>query len=70
MYVNRDQDGGQTLKALIASLILMAICSTAYAEMGYVQSYYRRDGTLVSGHWKDVSGDGYSYNNRKAVWGY
>ena len=33
------------------------------AEWKYVQGYNRSDGTYVSGHMKDTSGDGNSYNN-------
>lgn len=58
------------MKKLIALLVFVSLASAAYAEMGYVDSYYRQDGTYVSGHYKDVSGDGNPYNNRRAVWGY
>jgi hypothetical protein len=58
------------MKKLIALSILLVIAATAFADMGYVNPYYRRDGTYVSGHWKDTSGDGNPWNNRKAVWGW
>lgn len=58
------------MKSLIAVLLLMVFAGSAFAEIGYVQSYYRRDGTYVSGHYKDVSHDGNPYNNRKYILGY
>lgn len=58
------------MKRAIFILILLAISSRAYADMGYVNPYYRSDGTFVSGHWKDTSADGQSWNNRKSLWGY
>jgi len=33
------------------------------AEVKYVQGYTRSNGTYVSGHYKDTSGDGSRYNN-------
>lgn len=54
------------------SLLILIVMATGivHADMGYVDSYYRRDGTYVSGHWKDTSGDGSPYNNRRYILGY
>jgi hypothetical protein len=58
------------MKVLIALVVLCAMATVAMADINYVRSYYRGDGTYVSGHYKDTSADGNPYNNRKAVWGY
>lgn len=58
------------MKTILSVMALVMICSAACAEMGYVRSYTRRDGTFVSGHYKDVSRDGNPYNNRKYILGY
>lgn len=55
---------------LIAIITLFALTKCALADINYVDSYYRGDGTYVSGHYKDTSGDGNPYNNRKALWGW
>lgn len=57
-------------RILSLTLLIVMISGIAQAEMGYVDSYYRRDGTYVSGHWKDTSGDGNPYNNRRYILGY
>jgi hypothetical protein len=48
---------------LLGLAISMSIVSNAHARIKYINSYYRSDGTSVSGHYRDVSNDGYLYNN-------
>ena len=54
------------MRIVLALIMLLSICSTAFAEINYVNPYYRKDGTYVSGHYKDTSRDGYDYNNANA----
>ncbi len=49
--------------SLVAGLCLFAFSGLVFAEINYVKSYSRKDGTSVSGHYRDTSGDGNSYNN-------
>jgi hypothetical protein len=58
------------MKTIIFTALLATICTASLAEMGYVDSYYRRDGTYVQGHYKDISADGNPYNNRIYTLGY
>lgn len=55
------------MKHLLATLaMLFAItlfADSALAEIKYVNSYSRKDGTQVSGHYRDTSNDGNPYNN-------
>lgn len=46
---------------IIGLIILMG--GVAQARMQYINPYIRNDGTNVSGHYKDTSGDGNPYNN-------
>jgi len=48
---------------MVLVIALFAFCSVAQAEIRYISPYSRSDGTYVSGHYKDVSGDGNPYNN-------
>lgn len=58
------------MKKMLAVIVLLCVCGSAFADLGYVGPYYRRDGTYVSGHLKDTSGDGNPYNNRRYILGY
>jgi hypothetical protein len=58
------------MKSLLLTALLVIAATAAWAEIRYVNPYYRGDGTYVSGHYKDTSADGNPYNNRKALWGY
>ncbi|HYE22672.1 MAG TPA: hypothetical protein VD998_03735 [Verrucomicrobiae bacterium] len=51
------------LIVFLLAVSFVAVAGTAYAEIKYVKSYNRSDGTYVSGHYKDTSGDGNRYNN-------
>jgi len=54
------------MKKLMVILVLFGMIvsmSSANATIKYVSSYTRSDGTSVSGHYKDTSGDGNPYNN-------
>ncbi len=53
-------------KLIILAVALVAVLSVAangYCAIKYVDSYFRSDGTYVSGCWKDTSHDGNPYNN-------
>ena len=39
----------------------------ANAAVRYVRGYSRSNGTYVSGHYRDTSNDGYSYNNANTL---
>lgn len=54
------------MRQLIALLIISAFLfslTPAYADINYVEGYTRKDGTYVSGHYRDTSNDGDPYNN-------
>lgn len=55
------------MKLFLALAVLMCICSTAFAQIKYINSYERSDGTQVSGHYRDTSNDGNSYNNANTL---
>lgn len=48
---------------IIAMLLTLAFAASAFADIKWVNSYSRSDGTQVSGHYRDTSNDGNSYNN-------
>jgi len=51
---------------VIAILLMVSWSSTRdlqIAQIKYISSYYRSDGTAVSGHYRDTSNDGNPYNN-------
>ncbi len=50
------------MKLLLAVIITLSLVGEALA-VSYVPSYNRKDGTYVSGHYRDTSNDGYEYNN-------
>ncbi len=41
----------------------MITASDAHAAIKYINGYSRSNGTYVSGHYRDTSGDGNPYNN-------
>lgn len=51
------------------SLVVLGllVCSVAIADYDYVNSYYTNDGEYRSGHYRDTSNDGYSYNNANTL---
>lgn len=51
------------MKILILALALLLAATNVYAEIRYINSYARQDGTIVSGHYRDTSNDGNPYNN-------
>lgn len=53
----------RTILFLITVFVISAFVSEAFADIKYQKGYSRKDGTYVSGHYKDTSGDGNPYNN-------
>ncbi len=51
------------MKKLILFVLFMLITTMGYCEIKWVDSYSRRDGTYVTGHYRDTSNDGNPYNN-------
>lgn len=51
---------------LIAGMMI-ATAGTANAAIKYINGYTRSDGTYVSGHYRDTSNDGNSYNNANTL---
>lgn len=49
--------------SLIAIGIILGSAGNAFAQIKYINGYYRSNGTPVRGHYRDVSNDGNSYNN-------
>ena len=47
----------------IALVMILGIVANGYCEINYINPYFRSDGTYVTGHWRDTSGDGNPYNN-------
>jgi opacity protein-like surface antigen len=47
---------------LAVALMICVFASSAFA-IKYISGYSRNDGTYVSGHYRDTSNDGNSYNN-------
>lgn len=47
----------------IAIVAILTMASEAFCEIQYINSYVRSNGTVVGGHFRDVSCDGNPYNN-------
>jgi hypothetical protein len=47
----------------VAVMMLVTMASEAFCEIRYINSYMRSNGTVVRGHYRDVSCDGNPYNN-------
>ena len=47
--------------------LVLVFATQALCEYKYVDSYFRRDGTYVSGYYRDTSNDGFSWNNANEV---
>jgi len=58
---HREEEEMRVLLLVLGILLLTS--SYAQARIRYINSYTRTDGTIVSGHYRDTSNDGYSYNN-------
>ena len=61
------------MKIIMLSLLAVFVFTATeptFGDIGYVSGYSRHDGSYVQGYYKDTSGDGNPYNNRKALWGY
>ena len=41
----------------------LSLVTESFADIKYVDGYYRSSGTYVSGHYRDTSNDGNPYNN-------
>jgi len=57
----------KTMKKIILVIVITMITSNSYAAIKYVKGYFKSDGTYVSGHYKDTSGDGNKYNNASSL---
>ena len=44
-------------------LVFLSMSTCSFAEVRWVRGYYRENGTYVTGHYRDVSGDGNPFNN-------
>ena len=53
------------ITTILLSILLITV--TAQASIRRIAGYSRRDGTWVSGHYRDTSNDGYSYNNANTL---
>jgi len=51
----------------IATLAILATLTESAFAIKYVNGYSRKDGTYVSGHYRDTSNDGNSYNNANTL---
>ena len=51
------------ISLLFLVLLLISIFAESAFAIKYISGYTRRDGTYVSGHYRDTSNDGYEYNN-------
>lgn len=51
------------MKTLLALGLVLFFAATAFAQVKYISGYSRRDGSYVSGHYRDTSNDGNPYNN-------
>lgn len=58
------------IKVILLGMFVFVATEPTFAGIKYVGGYSRSDGQYVQGHYKDTSGDGYSYNNRREMWGY
>lgn len=52
-------------RAIIMALFVFTMTDKTFADIKYVDGYYRSNGQYVSGHYKDTSGDGNPYNNAR-----
>lgn len=54
------------MKLSLVALLFLAVFTMsefAFADIKYVNGYSRKDGTQVSGHYRDTSNDGNESNN-------
>ncbi len=55
------------MKKLMTLAIMVAmglsLATKSFADIKYVDGYYRSSGTYVSGYYRDTSNDGNPYNN-------
>ena len=51
------------MSLIIAVLIVLGVATEGHCAIKYINSYYRSNGTYVSGHYRDTSCDGNPYNN-------
>ena len=51
------------MKAIVIAALFMLIVASAFAEIKWVDGYYRQSGTYVSGAYRDTSHDGVRENN-------
>ncbi|MDD5129903.1 MAG: hypothetical protein PHS66_02475 [Candidatus Omnitrophica bacterium] len=56
--------GGIMGKVLFLTVaMLFVFVAQGFCEIKYIGGYTKTDGTYVSGHFKDTSGDGVKWNN-------
>ena len=53
----------KTIILAVAAVIVLGAVSESHAAIRYVGSYFRSNGTCVSGGFRDTSHDGNPYNN-------
>ena len=53
----------KTMILTLALVIGLSMVAEASAAIKYISGYSRSNGTYVSGHYRDTSGDGNPYNN-------
>jgi hypothetical protein len=60
----------KTVLFVLTAMFVFTATDSTFADINYVDGYYRSNGSYVQGHYKDTSADGDVSNNRKQVWGY
>ena len=48
---------------IVLMLAIMMIPAVGFCTVRYIDPYIRGDGTIVRGHYRDTSNDGYKWNN-------
>ena len=51
------------MKKIVLTLLFLAIASTAFASVKWVDGYYKSNGSYTSGHYRDTSNDGNPYTD-------
>lgn len=51
------------MKTLFLTFAFLLITTIGFCGIKYIDGYSRRDGTYVTGHYRDTSNDGNPYNN-------
>ena len=51
------------MKILLLVIAFLLITTSGFCAVKYIDGYSRRDGTYVTGHYRDTSNDGVRENN-------